>query len=195
MNDTVEERSRKRRWLSLAELVGVGGLLIAGAGLYFSWSDRRDAHGTQVAQGSAKPRVEAKLRLKAIVDDDGVTLRDAADRIESVDVRFPAALEVEARTEQSEPRIKADWFRDALLKATDGGADEQTGRLPVLVTVRWWDEDVRRQDRIIYSLLWRTSGRVLQGRSLKLTGAVIGERDVSPDAAAARLDALWRPSR
>jgi hypothetical protein len=89
-------------------------------------------------------------------------------------------------------RIEADWFRAALLKATDGGRDDAEGRLPVLVTAYWWDADVKRSDRAIYDVAWRTKGGgMLQGRSLDLTGLVLRERGGSQ----ARLDALWSPPK
>ena len=85
------------------------------------------------------------------------------------------------------PIRSASWFAPALLAATDKGPDEQSGRLPVLITVGWWDGDAKRTSTARYDLLWRTHGRVLQGRKLELTGIALVDRTSS----AAALDKAW----
>ncbi len=74
-----------------------------------------------------------------------------------------------------------------MLGATDKGADEREGRLPVLVTVSYRAGDATRQDRAIVELVWRTSGRMLAGRELRVEAARIRERGGDQ----ARIDALW----
>ena len=190
--ESVEERTRRRRWLTLAEFVAVAGLLIGALGLYLSWSDRREAETARVAEAAGKAKVARIVRLEATVAGKGdrLELADATHKIETLDVRFPAALGVAPREAVPGGRIETDWFRAALLKATDGGRDDAEGRLPVLIDAHWWDADVRRSDRAIYDLVWRTrGGGPFQGRSLKLTGLVLRERG----GTAKRLDALWSP--
>lgn len=189
MTETTEERTRRRRWLSLAELVAVASVLIGALSLYLSWSDRRDTQAERAAEVASKNKVERIVRLEGTVADDGdaIELADVTHKVETIDVRFPAALGASAREGVPKPRIESDWFKAALLKATDGGADDAEGRLPVLVTAHWWDADVRRSDRAIYDLVWRTKGRTFAGRSLKLTGLVSRERG----GTAKRLDTLW----
>ena len=194
MSESTEERTRRRRWLSLAELVAVASVLIGALSLYLTWSDKRDVQAKEAAEIAGKDKSERLIRLEATVADggDALTLADATHKVETVDVRFPVALGVAAREGVPEPRIDADWFKAALLKATDGGADDAEGRLPVLITAHWWDADVQRTDRAVYDVVWRTHGRMLAGRSLALTGLVLRERGGTP----ARLDGLWRkPSR
>ncbi|MDB5695654.1 MAG: hypothetical protein JWN21_1197 [Sphingomonas bacterium] len=191
MSETKEERTRKRRWLTLAEFVAVASVLIGAIGLYLSWSDRREAAAERTAAAAKEARVSRVVRLEGVVagGGDALTLSDASHKIETIDVAFPAGLGVAARTAVPQPRIDKDWFKDVLLKATDGGRDDAEGRLPVLVTAYWWDADVKRSDRAIYDVAWRTKGGgMLQGRSLDLTGLVLRERGGSQ----ARLDALWK---
>lgn len=180
-----EERARKRRWLSLAEIVGVGGLLIAGAGLYLSWSDRQDKVTTESQ--------ESRFRLRTEVVGDGAAIRLSGDEQHPVDgasVIFPTALGVTPK-EAMANEIERDWFGKALLKATDGGADDQTGTLPVLLRIRHADGDAIRTESGVYDVVWRTEGRTFPlGRSLKLEALRLRERG----GTAARLDALWRPS-
>lgn len=193
MIETHEERARRRRWLSLAELVAVASVLIGALSLYLNWSDRRDTQAERAAEISTRSKGERIMRLEWTVAGGGetLTLADATHKVETVDLRFPASLGAAAHDGVPEPRIEAAWVRDALLKATDGGADEQEGRLPVLITAHWWDADVKRSDRAIYDLVWRTHGRPLRGRALELTALVLRERGGS----ARRIDALWRAPR
>ncbi|HEU0044732.1 hypothetical protein [Sphingomonas sp.] len=192
--ETTEQRTRRRRWLTLAELVAVASVLIGAIGLYLSWSDRRESAAERAAAVAKEAKVQRIVRLEGTVSSGGetLTLADATHKIESVDVRFPAGLGVTPRDGVPQPRIEADWFRSALLKATDGGRDDADGRLPVLVTAYWWDADVKRSDRAIYDVAWRTrGGGMFAGRSLDLTGLVLRERGGS----AQRLDALWSPPK
>lgn len=190
MSETREERARRRRWLSLAEMVAVASVLIGALSLYLTWSDKSETQAERAAAAAKESKAERIVRLEGTVAGGGgaLTLADATHKVDTIDVRFPAALGVPPRDGVPEPRIEADWFKGALLKATDGGADEQEGRLPVLVTAHWWDADVPRSDRAIYDVVWRTHGRMLRGRSLELTGLVLRERR----GTAKRLDALWR---
>ena len=190
MSETIEERRRKRRWINLAELVAVAGVLIAAAGLYLTWSDRRDrtAAETQVAHDSGR----FDIRAQATARGDALLLaRDERHDIESATVTFPPALGV-APQEALADRIERSWFEKPLLKATDGGADDRTGTLPMLIRLRYTDGDTTRTTGGIYDVVWRTQGRTFPlGRSLKLEGLRLRERA----GTAARLDALWQPDR
>lgn len=184
MSETVEERTRRRRWINLAELVGVAGVLIAGAGLYFSWSDRQEAR-----QERAAARTGPVFRVRAQADADGqalVLLRDGDRGIDRATVTFPRALGVGSK-EALTDRIEREWFADALLDATDGGADDRVGTLPVLIAVRFSDGDRSRETSGIYDVVWRTHGRAGRGRALELTGLRLNQR--GGDQAA--LDAAW----
>ena len=102
-------------------------------------------------------------------------------------IAFPKALGVATQRPAGEPAIEAKPFAGALLKLTDGGADDRSGRLPVLVTASYLDGDATRTARGIYDVIWRTRGRLLQGRALELTGLRLRRR--GGDQAA--LDAAW----
>ena len=64
---------------------------------------------------------------------------------------------------------------------------DRRGRLPVLITARWWNGDAQKTDRAIYQVRWKTAGRLFRGRTVSLEGASLAERGGTP----ARLDALW----
>ena len=188
--DLGEDRARKRRWLNLAEWVAVAGVLIAAAGLYLTWSDRRD----RVVADTQAARVMGRFEIRATPAKDGdalVLTPDDRHEMQEAMVTFPATLGV-APQDALAGRIERDWFAKPLLKATDGGADDRTGALPVLIRVRYADGDATGSASGIYDIVWRTDGRTFPfGRSLKLEALRLRERGGS----AARLDALWHPAK
>ena len=180
-----EDTKQRRRWLNLAEFVGVAGLIIAGLGLWNSWSDREQA-GAEKASVIAQ---HSRLDLRATVADGRrVTLIDREHELIDVVVAFPSALSVGVKRPAT-ATIDREWFEDSLLKATDGGADAREGRLPVLITASYLDDDTRRSASAIVEIVWRTQGRVIGGRSLRIEAARLRERGGSQG----RIDALWKP--
>src|SRR5262249_30688604 len=117
------------------------------------------------------------------------TLADRNAAVQEIEVRFPAALGISGKESSAEPAIEAGWFDSELLDLTDGGPDERTGKLPMLITATWWDGDRQLSDSAIYDVVWRTEGRTLQGRTLTLRGITLRQR-VKGDGKAA-LEAAW----
>lgn len=193
MTETPEQARTRRRWVSLAEIVAVAGLLIGAATLYLNWSDRREdkAEKAQAQASESKVKTLVTLTGTAAGDGDTIALADAAHTLSEATVRFPAALGVAAQDAMPGPAIQARWFGSALLAATDKGPDEQSGRLPVQITVGWWDGDKKRTATAIYDILWQTHGRMLQGRKVQLTGLALAGRVASVGA----LDKRWRASQ
>lgn len=186
--EKAEARAIRRRWLTIGEIVAVAGVIIAAVSLWISWADKRDEASQKAAEASKAKAAETRLDLRASVRDGGrqVVLADPAHEILDTAVTFPKALSVGTQTPVL-PRIEANWFGAAVLGATDKGADEREGRLPVLVTVSYRAGDATRQDRAIVELVWRTSGRMLAGRELRIEAARVRERGGDQ----ARIDALW----
>ena len=184
--ERAEAAATRRRWVSLAELVGVAGLVIAALGLWLSYSDRRADETAKQAEQAIEAKVRTLVMLKATGSGDSLTLLDAAHDVQTIDVTFPKSLGV-AGQKQIDPKIEASWMAEPILKLTDNGPDTVEGRVPVLVVASYWDADVERHDSAIYDVTWKTEGRFLQGRALKLTGLKLRERTKST----ARLDAIW----
>ena len=189
MSETPEQARTRRRWISLAELVAVAGLLIGAATLYLNWSDRREdkAERTKVEVSEGKTKSIATLTGATQRGGETLALTDAAHTLTEATVRFPTALKVTVQDAMPGPAVQASWFTLALLAATDKGPDEQSGRLPVLITVGWWDGDAKRTSTARYDLLWRSHGRALRGRRLELTGIALADRSAS----VAALDRAW----
>lgn len=189
MSDSPEQVRARRRWISLAEFVAVAGLLIGVATLYLNWSDRREERTEKVqeAQSAGKAKSLVLLSGQPQRGGDALALSDPAHTITDATIRFPAALKVAQQDAMPGPAIEARWFAAPLLTVTDKGPDEQTGRLPVLITTSWWDGDTKRTSTALYDILWSTHGRMLQGRKLELTGIALTDRSTS----AAALEKAW----
>lgn len=189
MNETLDQKRTRRRWINLAELVAVCGLLIGALTLWLNWSDRRDAAAEKAATAAAAVKERGRLELAGVPADSGALLRlsDARHDLTDVTIAFPSVLNVPVQRPTGDPVIERGPFREALLKATDGGKDDRSGRLPVLITAAYVDGDAQRSARGIYDIIWRTEGRLLSGRSLDLTGLRLRQR--GGDQAA--LDAAW----
>lgn len=187
--DRAEAAATRRRWVTLAELVGVAGLIIAAAGLWMSWSDRRADDQAKQVEKASEAKVRTLVMLKGTVEKGGdrLKLSDAAHDVQNIDVTFPSALGIAAQNSVLEPRIEASWFSGPLLSLTDNGPDSQEGRMPVLITASYWDADTERRDTAIYDVVWKTKGRMLLGRALHVEGLMLRERAGSK----ARLDAIW----
>jgi hypothetical protein len=188
-SDKAEAAAIRRRWITLAEIVAIAGLVISGGSLWMNWSDRRtDAQEKQIEKASeSKARTLVLLTGTPERGGERLALKDAAHPVQSIDVRFPTTLGVPPQASALEPRIEANWFSSAILAATDKGPDSQQGRLPVLITSSYWDADQQRRDSAIYDVVWASEGRLLRGRKLRLSGLMLRERTAAP----ARLDALW----
>ena len=184
--------ARRRRWLPLAELVGLLGVVIAALGLWTSWSDRRADTAARAAAEASVARVQGRVDLVATPRRDGreLLLRDPRHELQDVVIAFPRALGVTPQHPLADPVIDAEPLRDALLKDNDA----RGGRVPVLVTTRVLVGDAARTATMMYDLVWVTESRFLRGRSLKLVALRLRQRGGSQ----ASVDAAWakvKPAR
>lgn len=191
--ERAEAAAIRRRWITLGELVAIAGLMISALALWNSYADRRADQAEQRREKASETRARKLVLLTATPGHGGeqLALKDAAHPVQSIDIRFPADLGTPAQSALLEPRIEAAWFARELLKRTDKGPDAQQGRLPVLITASYWDADRQRHDSAIYDIVWRTEGRFLRGRTLRLEGLMLRDRTAS----AARLEAAWAAAR
>ena len=189
MSESADQARTRRRWITLAEFVAVAGLLIGALTLYLNWADRREERADRAQAVAAEGKAKSHVTLTGTVADGGsaVTLADSAHNLSAATVRLPTALGGATHDAMPGPAIQASWFVDKLLALTDKGADDRQGRLPVLITVTWWDGEARHSDVALYDVLWRTEGRMLQGRRLRLTGVALADRSASPAA----LERAW----
>lgn len=198
MPDTPAEKAEaaaiRRRWITLGEIVAIAGLIISALALWSSWSDHRADEAARRADKQREIKAKTAVLLTGTPRRGGeeLAVTDPAHPIQGISVTFPTDLGISTQTSAPSPTIPVRWFASKLMAMTDGGADTQTGRLPVIIASDYWDGDQHITDRAIYDIAWRTEGRVLLGRSLKLEGLILRERG-NPNQA--RVDALWSAIR
>ncbi|QDZ07556.1 hypothetical protein FPZ24_08700 [Sphingomonas panacisoli] len=183
-----EAAATRRRWINLGEFVAVAGLIIAAVGLWLTYHDRQADEADKQAEKKAEASERATYVVKSSMrGNDVVITPDDRHALGDIAVTFPTALGVSSQTSPTQT-IPASWFKSALLKATDGGADDQEGKLPVLLTVNYMDDDQQRSTTGVYDIVWRTKGGgLIGGRSLKVVGMRLHERGGSQK----RIDTLW----
>ena len=189
MSETPDQAQTRRRWITLAEVVAVAGVIIAALTLYSNWQERRQAAADKAIEQASAIRDKTRFVLRGVPDADKRTIvlaRDEAHPLGDIRVTFPTALGVPAQDSVTQT-IKADWFDKALRKATDGGADDITGRLPVLIRYTYFTDDQPTTRQAIYDIVWHTRPQRFQGRKVELLDLRL--REVGGNQK--RIDALW----
>jgi len=185
-SERAEAAATRRRWISLAELVGVAGLIIAAISLWMSWSDRRADVADKQAEQASESKARTLVTIAGMVSNDGdkISLSDANHPLHDVEVTFPKALGVSPQSGLFGPKVESSWFDDKLLGLT---GEVHQGRLPVILAATYWDGEVKRTDRAIYEIAWDSHARPLRSRKLQMRGLTLSERN----ATTARLEAAW----
>jgi hypothetical protein len=192
-DEAADRAKSRRRLLTLAEFVAVAGLLVAALTLYLNWSQRRSDADDRAAAASAQRNERARLDLTATVESDGrrLALRDPNHDLQDVAIEFPTKSGISRQAPVGDPVIEAEPIAGPILALTDGQADTKEGRLPVLITARYWDGDTARTVTGLYDVIWSTHGRLLRGRTLRLEGLRLKDRAGTK----AKLDAAWAAKR
>lgn len=198
--EQAEAARTRRRWLTLAELLGVAAVLISGLTLWNNYLQRTSEQEEKAAakqEASANASATQALLLRGVPDREGemlaITPANSAQTIQDQRITFASALELEPIETVSDPRIEARWFAAHLLRQT---ADDESSRgdlrLPVAITTRFIQNGEPHTDTAIYDLGYRIEGGgLLSNREVRLRG-LARVAAVAPDQAQARVDALWR---
>jgi len=190
-----EAAASRRRWITLGEVLAVAGVAISGLALWNSYSERSADRAERAAEKAKEKTVSHTLLLKASGSGKRLALaaHDPEQAIQSQTLRFPSALGVGAVDTVIEPRIEADWIKQAVKKAREGGEKDGPGdaRMPVAIATRFASGGDTLTDTAIYDVGYKADGGgLLGGLDVELRGVSLVER-VGPAAAQARLDAIW----
>ncbi len=189
------------RWLTLAEIVGLAALAIAGLGYWDArreraQEDRERAAAAQERQAQAKAgALKLTFVLTGDPNPDGDRLRLAAAHPEQViqtqAITFPAAIRGEAVETTGNPRIEVGWLEGGLAKALRERGDKRTqGRLPVGIVTVFIEDGQTKTDRALYLLGYSLHPRVLRSDKVELEGLSLVRRGVGEDMQAA-VDGVW----
>lgn len=198
--EETEAASVRRRWITLAEVLGVIAVLISGLTFWNSYRQRTSEEADKAAARSEAAAEAQILLLRATPDREGrvLTLASAGSgqTIQNQNIAFPGPLGVAAIDTLIEPRIEAGWFEQKLLRAREAGGrhDENRGdeRVPVAITTVFFSGGAMRRDSAIYDIGYRVEGGGLFGsHKLRMRG-ISRVETVTPRTLQARLDAIWR---
>jgi hypothetical protein len=202
------------RWLTLAEVVGLVAVVIAGLGYWDSHRERSFEERERVTaerERKAEARREAQrgalkqtFLMTATPQGSGDWLRLSSVHpgqvIQTQSITFPNDVRADPVETTGNPRIEGGWFEAGLAKAEKvrgrGGKDVQ-GRLPVGVVTVYIEDGQTKTDRAIYFLGYSVHPRTLRADRVELEGLSLVRRGVGEDIRGA-VDALWpkpAPSR
>lgn len=189
MKETSDQAQTRRRWITLAEVLAVAGVIIAALTLYSNWQERREAAAAKQVEAASDRRDKTRFVLRGTVAKDKrsiVLAREEAHPLGDIRVTFPTTLGISPRDSVTQT-IEAGWFDSGLRKATDGGADTRSGRLPVLIRYTYFTDEQPTARQAIYDIVWHTEGNFPLPRKVTLLDFRLREAGGNQ----ARIDALW----
>ena len=161
------ESERRRRWITLGELIALAALLVSGLGVWISWKSSSSDKTTRVVE----QHQPVPLVLRGIPDSDGSTMiiapvnRDHA--LESMTVAIKGASPIELG---SDGRLSASDVQTAL-KDQPKEEKDRTYSLPVRIDAHYVELGTDRRGGGAYVLRYKwEGGGLFGGRSLKLMG-------------------------
>lgn len=200
----MSDKPKKRlpiRWLSLAELVGILALVIAGLGYWDTHRERTLTEKERAAEAQEK-KAQAKagaLKLAFLMtgtpESGGDRLRLTSVHSEQViqtqSVSFPSEIRGDEVETTGNPRIEAGWFEGGLSKAEHArGSKRRQGRLPVGIITVFIEDGQRKTDRAIYQVGYSVHPRMLRADKAELEGLSLIQRGVGENVQAA-IDGVW----
>lgn len=177
-DDKTEAARVRRRWLNLGELLAIAGVLISGAALWNSYSERTNSEAEQAVAAARTTRAAQLLVLKATAEKEGNTLtlapRDETQTIQAQTITFPAALGLSPVETTGDARIERAWFEKALTETLEKAKATRRApgdaRLPVHITTRFLVDGVEHEDSALYSIGYSLGHGFLAGTTVKLRG-------------------------
>lgn len=207
MSEAPRKKRLPLRWLSLAEVVGLVAVVIAGLGYWDSHRERSlEERARSAAEQERKAEQKAQAHAGALKQTFLMTAtpQGAGDwlRLTSVhpeqviqtqSLTFPTDVRSEAVETTGNPRIEAGWFDAGLakaLKARGKRGKEVQDRVPVGIVTVYIEDGQTKTDRALYLLGYSLHPRVLRADRVELEGLSLVRRGVGEDVASA-VDALW----
>ena len=182
--------ARRRRWITLGELVAVLALLISAASFWDARQQRQREDAVEDAAGR-RASASAPLILTASVDNDGTRLKLAAAGdavLQTQTVSFPKAVRGDSEETSGNPHIDAAWFESGLRAAL--GSDARRGRLPVGIVTHYLDNGRDGIDTALYEIAFTVHPRLLRTAAIELEGMTLVARNQGA-ALQQRLDTRW----
>lgn len=181
---------RRRRWLTLAETIGVMALIISAASFWDSHQERNRNEAREAA-----PVARPKLTLTGNAVDDGARLDLTASAegivVQTQTIRFPRALDASPVDTTGDAHIDASWFADGLRASVPAHDGTFTGRLPIGIVTRYEVGGETVTDTALYDLGYTLHPRTFRADRVELQGLSLVARGLG-DTLDARLEARWK---
>lgn len=164
MSETESQR-RRRRWISLGELIALAALIVSAVGVWISWKSSGQEKPTQIVE----QRQTIPLTLRAKPDSDGRTLTispvEATHGLESLTVTIAGASPIQVG---SDGNLAASDVESAL-KGRDKEPKDKTLSIPTRIAASYVEAGADRHGGGTYLLRYRwEGGGLFGGRSLRL---------------------------
>ncbi len=181
---------RRRRWLTLAETVGVIALLISAASF---WDSHQERARNEAREAAPAPRPKLTLTGKAVDDGARLDLSASADGIvvQTQTIIFPKALDADSVDTTGDAHIEARWFEDGLLATVPDHDGVFRGRMPVGIITKFEVGGETVTDTALYDLGYTLHPRTLRSDRVELQGLSLVARGLG-DKLEARLEARWK---
>jgi len=159
------ESERRRRLITLGELIALAALIVSALGVWISWKNSDKDGPTRVVE--QRPSIPLTLRGKR--EDDGERLAispvEPTHALESLKITLPAAAPIEVG---SDGELGADDVQPAL-KGRDNEPKDRTLSVPVRIAATYVEAGKERTASGAYTLryMWKGGG-LFGGRSLHL---------------------------
>jgi hypothetical protein len=207
VNDAPRKKRLPIRWLTLAEVVGLVAVVIAGLGY---WDSRRERsfeererataereRKTEAQREAQKGALKQTFLLTAAPQSAGDWLRLTSVHPEQViqtqSLTFPTEVRADTVQTTGNPRIEEGWLGAGLAraeKARGRGGKEVQGRLPVGVVTVYIEDGQTKTDRALYLMGYSVHPRAFRADRVELEGLSLVRRGVGEDMQAA-VDGLW----
>ncbi len=165
MNET--ESQRRRRWITLGEMIALAALLVSAIGVWISWKSNGENKSTRLVE----QRQPIPLILRGKREDDGRTLEispvEASHAIESLSVTLPGASSIQVG---SDGELASSDVEQAL-KGHDSEPKDRAFSVRVRIDARYVEMGKDRRASSTYDLryMWKGGG-LFGGRTLHLLG-------------------------
>lgn len=165
MNES--ESQRRRRWITLGELIALAALFVSGIGVWISWKNSDNDKPTRIVE----QRQAIPLALRAKPDDDGRKLDispiEQSHALESLIVTLSGATPIEVG---SDGELSASDV-EAALKGHDKEPKDRTLSIPARIVAHYVEAGNERRGGGSYTLRYKwEGGGIFGGRSLRLVG-------------------------
>jgi hypothetical protein len=162
------ESERRRRWITLGELIALAALVVSALGVWISWKNDSGDKTTRIIE---QQRGTIPLTLRGRREDDGERLEispvESSHALESVTVTLPGAPPISVG---SVGELAASDVQSAL-KGRENEVKDRTMSVQARIDARYVEagKDKRASGSYTLRYMWKGGG-LFGGRSLHLVG-------------------------